>query len=440
MKHNLFLRRVFPVVVLVAVLCTGGLPASAFLLSEEEAAPSVSAFSKNAPVSDQIVFAREDFQVEGGAALEAIILERLPDANAGVLTLGGQLLAEGDRVSMAAVAGLRFEPLAAPTVSVTEFTFTPVFSEGLTGQTVTVNLYLLAAENGAPVAEDLSLSTYKNVAITGQLAAVDPEGDLITFQLLDKPARGAVTMPEDGGTEFVYTPYENKTGKDSFTYVAIDAVGNASDPATVKIKIEKAKTTIYYADMEGDPAHKAAIRLAEEEILTGECMGGEYFFRPDEPVTRGEFVAMAMNTVGVEALEGVERTGFADDVSIPTWAKPYVSSALKSGLIQGSMDPSGQVVFQTDAPVTRAEAAVLLDRMLQVTDATVTATMYADGATAPAWALQSAVNLETCGVLSTDSTGALALEETLTRGDTAQLLCGALELLENRESQGWIYG
>ena len=132
----------------------------------------------------------------------------------------------------------------------------------------------------------------------------------------------------DSGTE---KPYENKTGKDSFTYVAVDAVGNSSDPATVKIKIEKPNTKVTYADMDGDPAHKAAIRLAEEGIFVGECMGGAYFFQPDAAVTRGEFVAMAMNAAGMEALEDVERTGFADDVSIPTWAKPYVSSALKAG-------------------------------------------------------------------------------------------------------------
>ena len=37
-------------------------------------------------------------------------------------------------------------------------------------------------------------------------------------------------MPEDGSSEFVYTPYENKTGKDSFTYVAVDAVGKLLRP------------------------------------------------------------------------------------------------------------------------------------------------------------------------------------------------------------------
>ena len=236
-------------------------------------------------------------------------------------------------------------------------------------------------------------------------------------------------MPEDGSSEFVYTPYENKTGKDSFTYVAVDAVGNSSDPATVKIKIEKPNTKVTYADMDGDPAHKAAIRLAEEGIFVGECMGGAYFFQPDAAVTRGEFVAMAMNAAGMEALEDVERTDFADDVSIPTWAKPYVSSALKAGLVQGSRSSDGQVVFQAEEPITAAEAAVLLDRALQVTDVSAD-TLAEEGI--PTWAAQSAANLATCGVLSLDG----GLSAPLTRGEAAELLCGALELQDSRDG-GW---
>ena len=42
---------------------------------------------------------------------------------------------------------------------------------------------------------------------------MDPEGDLLTYHVVKKPARGAVTVQEDG--TFVYTPYENKTGKDT---------------------------------------------------------------------------------------------------------------------------------------------------------------------------------------------------------------------------------
>lgn len=412
------------------------LPVSAQLLSPEAETPAVATFAKNGTPQEVFTFSADDFLVENSdETLDSIVLTALPDSNAGVLTLGGIDLAVGEAVAMEAVSGMAFTPNASPTTATTSFSFTPVFADGSSGEDVTVDLYLLTAENAAPIARDLELSTYKNVAAQGQFSAVDPEGDLLTFRLVDKPARGAVTLPEDGSATFTYTPYENKTGKDSFTYVAVDAVGNTSEPATVKVKIEKANTKVTYADMDGVSAYRSALRLAEEGVLIGECVGGTYFFQPDLPVSREEFVTLAMHTMGLDALEGVTRTGFADDDTIPTWAKGYVSSALKSGYVQGVVSADG-VVFDPERTITRAEAVVLLDRMLQVTDAAVT-TMYTDYDVAPAWACQAAVNLETAGVLQTNADGALALSDTLTRADAADLLCGALDVLESREDQGW---
>ncbi|WP_300270247.1 Ig-like domain-containing protein [uncultured Flavonifractor sp.] len=416
--------RILTAAALAAALLTAALPASALFLDQEETSPTVLDVVKNGMATETIAFQSSDFVVEGEGALDAIVITRLPEE--GVLTVGGQMVGAGDVIAMTAVDGLRFTPSVTPTALETSFTFQPLFADGEPGQEAGVELHLLTEANGAPVAENLELSTYKNVAVTDRFSAVDPEGDLLTYRLVKKPARGAVTIGEDG--QFVYTPYENKTGKDSFTYIAMDTVGNASDPATVKVKIEKPDTKVTYADLSGHPAHKAAIRLAEEGIFVGECMGGEYFFQPDVAVTRSEFVAMAMNAAGVASLDGVSRTGFADDESIPTWAKPYVSSALKCGLVQGITDDEGRVVFRADDSITTAEAAVLLDRVLSVTD--VDAQTFA--ADAPAWAAQSAANLSTCGVLPAEA----GLTDTLTRGEAAQLLCAALDLLDSRDT-GW---
>lgn len=415
------------------------LPASASLFfAEEAAAPgSVAAFSKSGLCNGAISFSAADFVVESGEqSLDSILLTGLPDLGTGVLTLGERELSLGDSVALSALDGLRFQPLKQPAALSTSFSFTPYFADGTAGDEVTVGLHLLTAKNNPPIAENLELDTYKNVAVTGRFAATDPEGDLLTFRLVEKPARGAVTLPEEGGVEFVYTPYENKTGKDSFTYVAVDAMGNLSAPATVKIRIEKAKTKVTYADMEGLPAYRAALRLAEEKVFVGECMNGAYFFRPDEPVSRNEFVAMAMKVAGQEALDTITRTGFSDDKAIPTWAKGYVASALKSGVVQGTIGEEGAIVFQGSTPITRAEASVLLDRILHVTDVAVP-TLYADSDAAPAWAYQAAVNLETAGVLHTNASGALALDHAMTRADSAELLAGAMDLLQSRESGNW---
>ena len=292
MKHRLAQR-------ILALFCAGAisfvLPASAFLFGNSEAeAPSVAAISKNGLTSQVIAFSPDDFHVSGDVQLASIVITSLPDPEAGALTMGGQLIDEGSEVAMSAVSGLRFSPLIAPTLSATGFTFTPVFANGTVGEDVSVGLHLLSAPNAAPVAEDLSLCTYKNVEVQGTFAGVDPEGDLLTFQLISKPARGSVTQAEEGSAQFVYTPYENKTGKDAFTYVAVDANGNTSSPATVSIKIEKQKTKVTYSDMTGVEGHREAVRLAEAGLLVGEKMGENYFFHPEQSMSRAQFTALAM--------------------------------------------------------------------------------------------------------------------------------------------------
>ena len=297
-----------------------------------------------------------------------------------------------------------------------------------------------APANQAPIAENMSLCTYKNVAVTGYFQAVDAEGDPMTFQITDTPARGSVTLAEDGTSRFVYTPYENKTGKDSFTFVAVDQAGNVSNPAKVSVRIEKPQTKVTYSDMTGHAAHKAAVRLAEEGIFVGEYVNGRYFFSPDTPVSRSQFLAMAMTLAGLEPLEGVSVTGFADDAAIPTWAKGYVSSALKAGVIHGARDSEGQIVFNPDAPVTQAEATVMLNDLLDVSDVAVQ-TWSAVGfgsADQDHWASQATVNLTTAGVLRGQD-GMQTLDTALTRADVAELLDSSLEVLAAREDGGWLH-
>lgn len=283
--------------------------------------------------------------------------------------------------------------------------------------------------NSAPIAENLSLSTYKGIAITSRFAAVDPEGDSVTFQIVDSPARGQITLSEQDPAAFWYTPYEGKKGKDSFTYVAVDDKGNMSEPATVKIVIEKQTSKVTYSDMTGEAAAYAAQRLAEEGIYVGRRVGDNYCFDPDETFTREEFLALAMSVMGEQPLEGVVLTGFYDDESISTWAKGYVSAALIDGAVQGSLNGEGQPVFRGNAEVSSAEAAVIIDRLLSVSDTEARPTM-----TVPAWAAQSAANLETVSVIPAN----MELDGTLTRGDAALMLSAMLDVVENRADKNWL--
>lgn len=278
--------------------------------------------------------------------------------------------------------------------------------------------------NLPPIAKHQSLTTYRDVAISGKLEATDPEGCDLTYQLTSHPARGALTLSEDGTGTFVYTPYENKTGRDSFTFVAKDAAGGISAEARVSIRITKPDTKVTYADLSGHPAHKAAIRLAEEHIYVGEQVNGHYFFDPNRPVTRARFLTMAVKAVRQDSNTPIMLTGFHDDEAIPTWAKPAVATALKEGAVCGSKDEYGAPVFAPEQVITCGEASAILDKLLHLPDAPVE---VFSPACEGHWAVQAPANLTASGLFS-DPVSSVSLSRSLTMGEAACLLDGALSL------------
>lgn len=290
----------------------------------------------------------------------------------------------------------------------------------------------IPSNNTSPIARNLSFETYRNVTIIEELSAFDPEGDLLEYRIVKNPARGKVTLTE-GSASFTYAPYENKKGKDSFTYVAVDSFGNTSEPAKVSIHIQNAKTAVFYADMTDNPAHRAAVRLAEEGVFVGECLGGNYFFDPETALNREEFLTMAVQTLGGDILLESATTGFTDDDVISVWAKSSIASALRAGMVTGSLSEEGDAVFSPQDTISYGEASALVGRLLRVTDVATAAT--AADPTVPVWLAQSVANLKAVGVVPPGA-GGDELSVPLTRGQCAVMLSNALDVLDFRAGVG----
>ncbi len=286
----------------------------------------------------------------------------------------------------------------------------------------TVTVSTVGSANSAPVAENLSISTYRDVSVSGTFQAVDPEGDLLTFRITAPPGKGSVAVR---GSGFVYTPAAGKRGRDRFSYQAVDAEGNASADATVSIRIEKQAGPVSYPELSGKGLQYAAVRLAEKGVFTGEKINDCWCFSPDTPLKRGDFLTMCAALTGMEPLEDVTRTGFFDDDSISAWQKPYVSAALLYGVVQGSTGDGGRAVFRGNQPITRAEAAVMLNSFLEISDTA--GFFYSEDV--PGWAAQAVANLRSCDICSGEDFQAGRL---LTRGDAAEMLSAAMDVLEAR--------
>ena len=131
---------------------------------------------------------------------------------------------------------------------------------------------------------------------------------------------------------------------------------------------------------------------------------------------------MCMKLSDSDILSGVITTGFADDSSIPSYMKPYVSTALLTGLISGYSDGINTAVFNGDNCISYPEAAVMLNKALDLTN--VNSEAY--GGAAPVWAAQACANLSACRI--SDYYG----EALLTRADCAQLFYNAMSIVNGK--------
>lgn len=295
--------------------------------------------------------------------ITGICITDLPE-NLGALMLGSRVLREGDVLTADQVSRMTLCSLNTETDRELEVGYLPIYS-GRVAEGAVMTISIRGKENKAPIAEDSTLETYKNLPNTGKLKASDPESQPMTFTVTRQPRRGTVTISEDGS--FTYTPKKNKVGVDSFVYTAADPAGKVSREATVTVTILKPSDAAQYTDTAGKDCRFAAEWMKQTGIFTGETVGETPCFSPDRQVTRGEFVTMLVRALDISVDENVTQTGYTDD--IPGWLQPYLAAAVRSGLTEGL---ENQQVFAPDSPITAAEADVLLRNALNREESCIT--------------------------------------------------------------------
>ena len=91
--------------------------------------------------------------------------------------------------------------------------------------------------NNPPVADPKSVSTDMNVPIPIKLSGSDPEGSILTFNIVDLPKHGQLSSVSSDTVK--YTPDKDYSGSDSFTYTVKDSKGLTSEKSTVSINIKE---------------------------------------------------------------------------------------------------------------------------------------------------------------------------------------------------------
>lgn len=103
--------------------------------------------------------------------------------------------------------------------------------------------------------------------------------------------------------------------------------------------------------------YESVTAMSKAGIINGYTDGT---FRPDNPITRAEFVTMIMQNKTLTEFDKIPFT----DVKSDLWSAKYIYSAYKAKYIDGYEDNT----FKPDNPITRAEAVKIINSVLDRND------------------------------------------------------------------------
>jgi len=340
-----------------------------------------------------VSFSEEDFDNFASFNHSAITVISLPPESDGNLLLGSTAVKAGQTISMSNLDLLRFVPHG--DINETSFRFT--LDRSYTTECI---IKITEKEGSAPTASGVGMSavTQTDVTCHGILEGSDPDGDLLLFEIVEYPLNGLINLTDSRSGSFTYTPFENFEGVDSFSYRVRDEMGHYSEKCEVTMKIEPREYEKVITDMEDHPYYCAVLSMVGGGYMDVIIEKGKVYFDPDEAVSREDFLVTAMKALGTGKLRPVN-TSFLDNYDISSENRGYVAAAYKYGIVKGDVWEGVGVNFYPDEPITRAEAAVMLNRILGI-KGNGTAPVFADSDAIPAWAMSDVEALSSAGIIS----------------------------------------
>lgn len=174
---------------------------------------------------------------------------------------------------------------------------------------------------------------------------------------------------------------------------------------------------------EGHWASGAVKQLAARQLVQGVSLDR---FEPKRAVTRAEFTAMLVRSLGITRQADAAFT----DVQPDKWYADAVSAAKQAGIVNGVTSAS----FGPDAAITRQEMAAMLVRAYAYATGTQAGaagnSAFTDTQDVPQWAKTAIGQAVQLGLLKGQAAGRFEPEQRGTRAESAQMILNLLVIME----------
>ncbi|UQZ34467.1 hypothetical protein C2I18_13635 [Paenibacillus sp. PK3_47] len=168
------------------------------------------------------------------------------------------------------------------------------------------------------------------------------------------------------------------------------------------------------SDYSGHWAQKTIESWLEKGNLKGFQDGS---VKPNQTITRAEFMTLVNRSFGFTAEADVNFS----DVNSASWSYSEVAKAVAAGYIQGYNNE-----IRPNAPINRQEAAVVVGKLLQLTEGDINdLQVFSDAGTIAPWSKASVAAAVKAGILKGYPDGTFAPQQALTRAESLTLIDSA---------------
>lgn len=201
--------------------------------------------------------------------------------------------------------------------------------------------------------------------------------------------------------------------------VTIDVSDDAGNRTRVSATVTAGSAGSVFADTANHWARGYASLLSASGIMKGESADGQSYFRPDRNLRRVEFAVTMARVLGLDT-SYTGKLDFADDASIPDWARGAVYAVSQAGIMQGQTS-GGKLYFSPEADMSRAEVMTVIGRSLPRGYAAA-ALGYQDTSSIPSWATEQVETCVSAGIIGGYQDNTLRPLGKITRGEIAKVL------------------
>ncbi|GIP34961.1 S-layer homology domain-containing protein [Paenibacillus sp. J2TS4] len=175
-----------------------------------------------------------------------------------------------------------------------------------------------------------------------------------------------------------------------------------------------------FSDVEGHWAGKQITEWMNQGYIDGYADGS---FKPEQEITRGEFMALVNRSFHFRDKASISFS----DISPLDWVHGEVSKAVYAGYATGYDDNT----IRPDTPISRQEAAVIIERILPVQASQASPnglSQFKDEESIANWGREAVVSVVSSGIMNGYEDGTFRPEQRITRAETVVVLQRTLEI------------